>query len=394
MAASRLESYIAMLTDGDHPMITCWDHEHSRTDNTKYVFHSVKLLCELYVVTKKDPTNAKRVRCDYVDSFYIKEEDGDMMAFITVAFADSDVKLDKKTSVSIWKQYVQQDNSLVMSQNRRMPGHFYVNWFAYGTQHTTMDMRYTEYRNITVIKNIPYLAGRQIKRNDTFNSILRHKYTGETYFYTTDQEQVTKLLVGVGLTPQWKLTLKPFALRPPKTVKTVAVCLAFIRFLKDLFVTNTAAQTFLIDTLRHRMAEPVRFVLLDADSLVNEVFAPPCDLCENTMVRPCTCETRNQYFETLDFVDALCVIVSSKYNNLTGPLCQPAQALAALLPPRRITVVSYDKLPPLLAGEDFDGLVDEHKVPSTQRAQRHWTVLADNQDSVLRLSLPTPPDSE
>jgi hypothetical protein len=65
-----------------------------------------------------------------------------------------------------------------------------------------------------------------------------------------------------------------------------------------------------------------------------------------------------------------------------------------LLRPENITVAAYDDLPPLLAGEDFETLLDDNKVPSTQRAKKHWTTLASNdQEPLLTIPQPITPDS-
>ncbi|MBB19652.1 MAG: hypothetical protein CMP20_09355 [Rickettsiales bacterium] len=395
MAATRLDNYIAMLLEGDNPMISCLGHGIAPTDNSKHEFYGVDLLCSLYIVTEENSDSAKLVECDFVDTFYIQEQDGDIMAHILVVFPDSDVIVPYKTSVSIWKQYAQRDNSLRLSHTNNIPGHFFVDWFAYSTQHNMMDMRYTEYRGVTITKNMPYLAGRQIKRNEVFARIVRHKHTSETYFYQNDTEGVTQTLIGVGLTPRWKLSIKPFAPKASKAVQTVAIALAFVPFLKDLFMTNNVAQTFLVDKIRSRETQPIRFIMLDLDAFVNNVFAPKCELCKNTMIKACVCETRNQYFETLDFVDKLHVVVSCEYTDLVGPLCQSAQALCGLLRPKDITVATYDDLPPLLAGEDFEDLLDSNKVPSTQRGRTHWTALASNgQEPLLTIRQPTPHDSD
>jgi hypothetical protein len=394
MAATRLDNYIAMLLYGNSPLISCVGHGVCEKDNTKYEFYGVGLLCKLYVATKENPTKPKMFRGDYVEKFYIKDKDGDIIAYILIGVFDSDNKIPLETSVALWKQYAQGDNSLRMSELKRIPGHFFVDWFAYATRHVMMDMRYEEYCGVTVTKNIPYLAGRRITRNEVFVSIVRNKHTFETYFYHVEAEGAVQTLIGVGLTPKWKLTVKPFVLKAPKAVQTVAVALAFVPFLKDMFMTSTTAQMFLVDKIRSRETQPIRLVMLDLDVFVNDVFQPECKLCENTMIKACVCETRNQYFESLDFVDKLHVVVCPEHPDLIGALCESAQALCALLRPENITVAAYDDLPPLLAGEDFETLLDDNKVPSTQRAKRHWTTLASNdQEPLLTIPQPITPDS-
>lgn len=385
---SRLNTYVGMLCECDEPMLYCLGHDFVAGDNTKYQFHAVELLYPLYVASEDAPKKGKAVRDFVVEKFYIEEEDGVFVAHVKALFPDSPVAVWYKTSVLLWRQYIGKLKAMNHTNALALPSRMYFDWFAYHTARVCDDLRYEQFTNVTILSDIPYLAGRKSVRTDVFARIVRHRQTGVTMF--RDEHGV---LLGIGVIPKWKLTLEPFGVR--ETVRTVAVAVAFVPELRDVFVHDLRMQKVVAAALRENSA--TRVVFLDVDAFLNTEFEPECEPCEKNNFKKCVCVERNAYFESWSAVDQLCVLVLEEHSDLNGRLCESAVGLAGLLSPENIETRSFDDIssPQDMLGEAFEETLAAYAHSRYSRRFSHWTEVATRaEDGVLkRFTIKGPPPS-
>lgn len=383
MSAKRnLESYKAMLTEGEHPIISCHGGAYVNGSNHKYEFHLVVLNIPLYVVSKDDPTNPELIRNFVAERLWIECKDDDVIANLRGHAQDCNVKEKYKTSLLLWIQYAGSVRGLRACKEQGLPGNLFLDWFAYNLARVhDRDTRTMVYRNVVILTDIPYLAGQKVRVNDSFGCMLMQRNTGIVRFL--DENDYT---VSIGIIPNWNLTIDPFERKTTRTL-TVGVAAAFV---------DEARAPLIIDSTRMMMLKEVvaadimsrtedsvfnvRTVFLDLDAFLNTNFASECELCIQKRVGDCECEERNEYFKAFSHIQKLYVFVFTSSTDLNGGLCQSAIALAGCLNPEDIHMVAYESCgtPQELLGGDFEETLARYAPSSHSIPVLHWTSCTDH----------------
>lgn len=376
----KLDSYINMLIEGDDPMLYCADHGFVDGSNHRYMFYGVVLNMPLYVVSKQHPSNGAEIRNFKVESLWIESLDNDVVVRLVGKAADCNSKESYTTSLLLWRQYAGSIRGLSESRRLELPGNMYLDWFAYFLTKThSGDVRIDCFQNVTILTDIPYLAGKKVCRNDGFKRILVERSTNIVCFL--DDEGTT---VSVGIIPKWKLTASPFKTLQAKTL-TVAIATAMVDEARASLMASPSRfvplRDFVVADVFERVGnaiDNVRVEFLDLDAFFNTSLAPECEYCIQTYVGVCKCDQRNAYFEALDHIQKMYVFVFADSPLLNGGLCQSAIALAGCLKPEDVHVVAYESCgtPEDLLGDALEATVAQYEPMPTSIPLPHWTEMA------------------
>lgn len=365
---SKLATYLNWLCNGDDPLFTCQDHGFVDEDNTKYAFYGVELRYPLYVSTQKNPEKGTELSGFEVNELYIKDHKGVVWAHLKVSFPDADSPLPYKTPVLIWRMHIGSYKALKLGHEMNIPGRMFFDWFAYFSSSVCNDLRYEEFKNVTILKDLPYLAGLHIVKTMHFSTVIRHRLSGIALFYNE-----TRNLVGVSIIPKWNVETK--RLKPLVEKNVVGIALGVVEELKTIILDSLSIQRAICDSLRE---DDETFFFLDTDAILNTNFAPSCQNCLKKLPGNCSCKAINKHIEKFSWINKLYVLVLEEYANLNGALCHTAVGLAALLLPEKISVYRLDSIfePTDLLCETFEEVLQGYTPLPNSHIYSSWTSLA------------------